>query len=152
MTSLLSLFRDSWLVLSTSISHCYVQWFDAPDLCWWHVGVTEGGGKAQLRPWVSGSGISHYRSPWTLQTVVGARGSKSHEDCGRCGHDLTLALLYSSLPSLLFFQTCLTLLFCWTLRQKKKKKEKRFESKKAAAHSVKAKKINKNLIKHIIWL
>lgn len=59
-------------------------------MCSWHVGVTKGGGKAQLRPWVSGSGISHYRSPWTPQTAGGTLGSKSHEDCSRCGHDLTL--------------------------------------------------------------
>lgn len=62
-------------------------------MCWRHVGVTERGAKVRLRPWVSGSGISHYSSPWTPQTVVRARGGKSHKGSARCGHDLSLALL-----------------------------------------------------------
>lgn len=82
-------------------------WF-AWCMCWWHAGVIEGGGKAQLRPWLSGSGISHYRSPWTPQTVVEAGGSKSWEDWRRCGHDLTLAPWYYFLQSFFFFQTCIT--------------------------------------------
>ena len=69
-------------------------------------GVTEGGGEARLKPSLPGSGISHYRSPWTPQTVVRARGSKSHKDCSRCGRDLTLALTRSFLRSLFSSSTC----------------------------------------------
>ena len=47
--------------------------------------MRRGGGQARaLR-----LGISHYQSPWTLQTVGAAVGSKSQRDCGRCGRDLT---------------------------------------------------------------
>lgn len=63
--------------------------------------------EARLRPWALGSGISHYRSPWTLQTVVAAEDGKSQRDAGRCGRDLTPAPAVLQPPLLPFLPNLL---------------------------------------------